>query len=97
MSETHAPRRALLSNGCWITLPAASSVQETGFLRYVAEQRDMLSRAQRMESESHCAPPSLGEMIRWLILPNVVILTLERESSKTGCWHRIQALSSQSS
>ena len=75
-------RRVMLSKECWMTIPTTSSVQENNFSGYVAEQGDTFSRIQGMESRSHYAPPILGELIRWLLLLNVVILTLDRGFSK---------------
>ena len=54
--------------------------------RYVAEQRNLLSKIQGKESRAHCAPQIIGELdqIRWLLLPIIVILTLDKKLSKTG-------------
>ena len=78
MLEEHTPSGVLPAKECETASRkqcATSSFRETGLQgrarlrhdlvsRYVAEQRDMLIRTQGMESGSHCASPSLGEMIR---------------------------------
>ena len=81
MSKTHTSTNAQRSKECWITLPKKyvnSSVQETGFSGYAAEQREMLSRTEGMESRSHNFPQIIGEVVRLLNRTNVVILTLDR-------------------